>query len=172
MAVTRTLVRNLAATIKVPSQILTRINETLLRDNSNGLFVSMVLVYYNVQTGRAFYSNAGHPLPYVIDAAGKIRPFGKATGSLLGVSEDMKFETEAEMLRPNEYLFFHTDGISEARSSGEKIFFGNQRLEELLAQSVNGSSRNLCEKVFNQVSSFQGLELSDDVTLMALKRNG
>ena len=52
MAVTRTLIRAIAANCEQPSEILKQVNSILYPENSAILFVTIILAKYNRKTGR------------------------------------------------------------------------------------------------------------------------
>src|SRR5262249_7604002 len=60
MAATRSLLRRAAAATTSPAEVLTRLNESILRDMPEGRFVTMVYVVLDVKTGVVTLANAGH----------------------------------------------------------------------------------------------------------------
>lgn len=170
MAVTRTMIRDLAATrAGSPAAMLMRANERLREENTEGMFVTMFLAQYDPRTGAVRYANAGHPHPYVVDSHGSVRTFGRSTGTVVGVLPDQEFEDREERLEPGERLLVYTDGVTEARGH-EAEFFGTKRLEELLRSGRGQGARALCEATVRAVDAFQSNGRADDVTVMVLER--
>jgi sigma-B regulation protein RsbU (phosphoserine phosphatase) len=173
MAVTRTIVRNLAMEGLSPGQIAERANSMLMHDLSNSMFVTLFLCQYNARTGQLTYVNAGHPRPYRFGANGDLpKQFGEVTGALLGVSSSDvigPFGERTEQLEVNETLLLYTDGVTEARSPSGAMLrdTGMQRLiVEHQTEGVDG----LCNRFIEELQQFQGNRPADDITLVALRR--
>ena len=65
-------------------------------------------------------------------------------------------------------IFVYTDGVTEAMEIGDMLF-GQERLEELLAQPGTSSPQQLVGAVIDAVADFQrGREPADDVTAFAI----
>lgn len=171
MAVARTVLRDLAATIDSPGALLTRANATLLESNREGMFVTLFFGRYDAHTGRVRYANAGHPPPLVVRPDGALRPFGEATGTVLGVIDGATYEDRDESLSPGEAVVLYTDGVPEARRPGPHgKFLGDERFRELLAAHARETPEQLCATIVRAVDEFQDHELHDDVTVLVLRR--
>ena len=170
MAVTRTLIRNLAVRQTTPDQMLKEINQTLIGQNENNLFVTMMLVFYNVKNGKLRFANAGHPHSYKIGGDKNVKPFGESTGMIVGVFPEAVYESRQEELAEGEAIIFYTDGVSEARNS-EGDFWGTGRLETTLSENLDAKPREICHHLLKLSHDFQGAEIADDITIMVLRRN-
>ena len=168
MAVARTILRNFAATVRSPAQLMARANELLLRDNVYAMFVTMFLGFYDVQTGRIAYANAGHPRPMLL-SNGHVREFGEITGTILGVVDGELYEQREDQLRIGETLLLFTDGVPEARAP-DREFYTAARFVNLLRELHARNVRDLCSGVVNAVNEFQHEDPADDLTLLALRR--
>lgn len=174
MAVTRTLLRSVAADPQCshcPAMILQRVNDQLVEENSEGMFVTLFLGRYDPRTGLLTFSNAGHPPPYIVNPKGDIRSLGLPTGTVLGVDVSFKMNKRVESLGPGDTLLLYSDGVTEGRSPNRELF-GMNRLESVLREWGDRSARGLCDRVYDAVETFQGGHdhQADDVTVMALTR--
>ncbi len=172
MAVTRTIVRNLAMEGLTPGQIAERANAMLIQDISDSMFVTMFLCQYDTKTGRILYVNAGHPKPYCFGATGDPSEFGDVTGALLGVnpvSADWSYEQREGQLEIGQTLLLYTDGVSEARSPDGQML-RNAGVEQLIRQHQTDDVDHLCKGLVEDVTDYQAGQPADDVTLVALKR--
>lgn len=170
MAVTRTIVRDLAQSGRSPADILRETNERLRESQKGVAFVTLFLGSYNIGTGRILYANGGHVPPFLLARNGKVTEVGAATGTIVGMLEQQEYRDAELRLQPGETLLLYTDGFPEARSpSGE--FFGAERMRSFLEAHVNDSASLLCESALNEINNFQNRQLADDITLLALKRN-
>lgn len=172
MAVTRTVLRNLARSGCSPGEILQQANETIVRDNRQGLFVTVWVGQYDIRTGKLRYANCGHPPPYRLDAQGNVDTFGDVTAPLLGVIDtDLfgKVEENELQLNTGDTMLLYTDGIPEAISPEGEFFCAN-RFQRLLTDLAFVPVDQLCELTIKSVDKFQGDLSADDRTLVALHR--
>lgn len=171
MAVARTLLRDLAARIQSPGELLARANKQLLESNNEGMFVTLFFGRYDPATGRVRYANAGHPPPIVVRPDGSTRPFGESTGTILGAIDGAAYEDREESLQPGESVVLYTDGVPEAKRPGPAgRFLGDAPFRELLSRHAADDPEQLCAAIVKMVSEFQDHELYDDVTVLVLKR--
>ncbi len=170
MAVARTLVRDTGDDHLSPGEALTKVDRILSRDNEQGLFVTLILAYYNVKTGVVRYANAGHPRPYVLNKEGNVRVFGKTTGTVLGAFAEEKYGEGEDTLQAGESLIFFTDGVPEGRNEKDE-FWGYARFEDFLKENATASPQAICGRILFRLEEFQSGDLRDDVTVLALRRN-
>ncbi|MGC4033196.1 MAG: SpoIIE family protein phosphatase [Tepidisphaeraceae bacterium] len=171
MAVTRTMVRNLAQAGIQPREIVERINRMLVEDTTPGLFVTMLLGQYEPATGVFTYVNAGHP-PAVCVCDGKASLCCPPTGPLLGVVSDGSlgpYEQKCYDVPPASTVLLYTDGVTEAHDQ-TNVLFGDGRL--LASAAANGllEPPEFCEAIVSAVMAHQHQNAADDLTLVALKR--
>jgi sigma-B regulation protein RsbU (phosphoserine phosphatase) len=170
MAVTRTIVRDLAQSGKSPADILFETNERLRESQKGAAFVTIFLGCYNIGSGRIIYANGGHMPPFLIGKNGTVSSVGEATGTIVGMLENQEYRNAELRLQPGETLMLYTDGFSEARSrAGE--FYGSARIKTFLQNHAQSSTSILCESAIREISTFQNQHLADDITLLALRRN-
>jgi sigma-B regulation protein RsbU (phosphoserine phosphatase) len=116
--------------------------------------------------GSLRYANAGH-LPPLLVAGGEARSLD-GTALPLGVSGSTQYD-EAELALPQgELLFAYTDGLIEARRSGE--LFGHDRLARLVADTAREHApADLVQVVHGEIAGWAG-GLTDDAVALALQR--
>ena len=171
MAVTRTIVRNLARSGKTPAAILAETNDLLRENQAGGAFVTIFLGIYNTSNGRIVYANGGHSPPLLIDKHGRSEQMGSATGTIVGMLENQEYQNAEARLHPGETLLLYTDGLTEARSpNGE--FYGEGKLRAWVQNHPNYSAGKLCNELEKEICGFQQMNLADDLTILALKRMG
>ena len=136
---------------------------------------SMLTDYYaTLVCGRASSGgaleliNAGH-LPPLVLRLGQAIPL-VATGVPLGLFNASTYEVTRTQLAPGETIFFYTDGITEARNPSG-LEYSQERFERFVAQRNSLSAEVLVRECVADVMAFTAYaELSDDRTLMALRR--
>lgn len=171
MAVTRTLIRAVARPGMSPSEILTRVNLELCRENEACLFVTMILGIADVRGGVIECGLAGHNPPAVVPRGGGA-VFGPTGGMPLGLNDKAVFPDWRAELGCGDSLVVYTDGVPEAMD-GEGRLYGNDRLQAELEGCCGVAPAGLVETLSRSVSDHAGeAERSDDITIMVLRRRG
>ena len=169
MAVSRTLTRTLARGGRKPGECLEEVNRQLLLqgDGSSSMFVTLFYALLDTASGELLYSNGGHLPPYVLHADGELEVL-PGRGRLIGVLDDVTWETSRARLQPGDTLFLYTDGVTEARH-GENGFFSGQGLTDALRACDRATPAQLVQGVLERVRQFAAESpQSDDLTAMAL----
>lgn len=169
MATTRAILRSAALEARTPGKVLEKANEMLYPDIPPRMFVTCLYAVLDPVTGRLWYANAGHDLPYR-RRDGEVSEL-RATGMPLGLMPGMSYEEKETMLVPGESVLFYSDGIVEAHNKSREMF-SFAYLKEVLALSTDKGS-NLIDHLLAQLADFtgDGWEQEDDVTLVALQRS-
>ena len=77
-----------------------------------------------------------------------------------------------EDLAPGDLLFLYTDGVTEARDVGERMF-SEDRLKYLLLSAEGGDAEAIVGLTVAAVKAFEGeTEQADDITVLALAFHG
>ncbi len=135
-----------------------------------GMFATLFFGVLNIKTGTLIYVNGGHEPLLIIDADGNIKESLKATGTAVGMLLDIDFQSQQTHFNPGDILLGYTDGITEARGKNNRDFFTRERLLKIAAQPFN-SARAVLETIKLEVLAHIGeSEQSDDITLLAVKR--
>ena len=118
MGVAKTVIKHSAVTrnIKSPGKLLSYVNNALSFNNSEAMFVSLFIMFYDIKTGKISYANAGHLPALKINEIGLVDEFGQKNEPLLGIFKDTIYKTYRTRLLPNESIVLYTDGITEAFS--------------------------------------------------------
>jgi serine phosphatase RsbU (regulator of sigma subunit) len=170
MALTRTLFRAAVAETTSPAAVLKRVNDLLVPDTSQGMFVTAVYAVLDPKTGELTYANAGHNPPLLIRPQGTVEKLSR-TAMALGVADSQTAAERTVKLDHGESLLMHTDGVTEGFSpEGEP--FGDERLLEAVRAAPTESAESLLEAVEAVLRRFVGnLPLADDLTMLALRRD-
>ena len=173
MGVSKTILKHAALTgrFKSPGELLSEVNEILFVDNTEAMFVSLFLIYYDLETSELIYSNAGHHPALKIKSDGSIEEFGELKEPLLGIFDNINFSTRKCRLQTNESIVLFTDGITEAFSEKKRELFENKNFYKILNENYNKSPEDILKTVFDNVLKFQENILFDDITMVILKRN-
>jgi phosphoserine phosphatase RsbU/P len=170
MTVTRTLIRSDARNTLSPGALLERVNNMLVVDAQNGMYVTVVYAILDLETGVLTYASAGHNQPLRIQSSnGAVHRLHKG-GMAMAVLEDNRYQDYRLAIEPGDALIFYTDGVTEQFSPDGEIY-GEERLLELLKSQNGQSIATILDNLHLSLIGFRGGDPpSDDVTLLALRR--
>lgn len=168
-ALVRHTLRTAARYEDSPSRVLDIVNRTLVAERTDtGRYctVAMCRLALNGST-RATICCAGHPLPMVLRGQGAIEQVGRP-GSVLGWLPDPKLEDVEFDLDPGQALVLFTDGVTEARTTGDAYGLGG--LAELLRAAVGEDAAGIAARV-DRAAARAGAR-RDDVAVLVARRAG
>ena len=169
MALTRTLVRAAVAETASPAEALRRVNNLLIPDTHQGMFVTGFYAVLYPDTGKLVYTNAGHNPPLWIYSNGNVESLTR-TSIALGVVEGTDIEERTIQLNSGDKLFLYTDGLSEAFSPDGDLF-GEERIIIALKPELIKSAEQSLQKIEKDLEEFVGDEDQfDDLTMLLLQR--
>ncbi len=161
-----TLLRNYAEAGLTPGEILSRYNNGLAKHNSNTMFITTFIGFFNPETFEFVYSNAGHNYPYLL--SDELIELGGTENMAAGIFTDESYDEITVQLKPHDKLFLYTDGVTEA-SNVKNELFGEDRLKEILKNNLKESDVTVMNTVLREVKRFaNGAPQSDDITVLVL----
>lgn len=164
MAITRDLFRIIAQQNRSPWEIATMMNNFLVKDNDQSMFVTMFIGMIDLPKGRLEYCNCGHNVP-ILD--GQFLEM-TSTNQPLGLWECNAFEGEVIDDIRNRQLLVYTDGLNEAENERQERL-GDDRLLEAMQGTEQLTSEEIIHRLKVVVSNHRaGAEPNDDLTLLCL----
>jgi serine phosphatase RsbU (regulator of sigma subunit) len=152
-----------------PSSVMTRLNRGLFRRAIERGFLT---AFYGILApdGSFTYSNAGHNAPVLVSATGARRL--DAGGLLLGAFEHARFDEEAVILQPGDFIVAFSDGVTEAFDvDGNE--YGDDRLLASIERHRGQPPQELLDGLLADVKAFTGgATQNDDLTLVTVVYNG
>ena len=174
MALSNTLLRTYAIQYAtLPSFALSLVNERILSDTRNGMFVTTFYGVLEPDTGRLRYVNAGHNPPYLLSGQkGKPVDQLRPTGMALGVDENASWNQKIARFTPGDMLVLYTDGVTEAQDRAGR-YYGEARLLEVIRPLRSHPAEQVLEAIMADLRRFtSGSPQADDVTLIVVRREG
>ncbi len=167
MAMAKFVFRSLAREHPEPADFLAAANEVICSEIASGKFISMCYVVVDGVSGRVAGASAGHPAPRIVLPGGSTQPL-EAHGLVLGIDGDQEYLESYAELPAGASLVLYTDGVVEARRSGE--LYGDDRLDALLAERHELPARALAAAVAEDAREFAGGDLSDDLAVVVIRK--
>ena len=171
MAVSRTVLLDLATTGGSPAEVFVRANDLLCQRNPMELFVTACYAIYDPRDGSLIYASAGHHPPLLRRASGQVEALPCPRDIALGVMPEMSYSNHSAMMAQGDTLLLYTDGVTEAFAANGEAY-GDNRLHDWLAMATREEdAASRVDSLVRSVADFvNGAEASDDLTCLVLCR--
>ena len=170
MALSKTVIRHICELEQDdPTAALSKTNDFLAISNREYMFVTVFLMYFDTETGKAEYANAGHHNAIILKNDNTLEHFGKFNDSVIGFGTNLTFRKGEISIDKNETVLFYTDGITDAFSPNKEQF-GEKRLEEILNSNKDTDINTLSKTIVQRVREFEDNSRFDDATVLLFKR--
>jgi hypothetical protein len=122
-------VRAVVLAYALESHTTSRIAEltTLTMSKLSSTFATACIVLYDPSARMLTWTNAGHPYPLMIPAAGDAVFLTETHGPPLGVDAKVGYEMSSMPFEPGDTLLLYSDGLIERRSTGLDADFARLR---------------------------------------------
>lgn len=178
MVVFRSLIRSFSLARK-PNEDTSRYVHSIISTVNNyicdthdreNMFATLFLGLVDPEKGNLYYVNAGHDVPFMINATGKIKYKLDPTGPAMGLMSDADFEVENLMFDEGDILLSYTDGVIDSRNStGES--FSEEKLISCITQPFS-SVLSLVSHVELQIREhIQQTDQFDDIAILCVRRD-
>lgn len=156
-----------AERLETPGLALETMNRTLCGKFERA-YVTACCGSFDAVNRRLKYSSAGHPPPLLRRADGRVERLDQG-GLALTFDPNAQYPTAQVELGPGDRIVFFTDGLVEAWNASDE-FFGEARLEELVAVDRAVTPGELVEKLIDELRRWTGPDasLQDDVTVVVV----
>lgn len=147
-----------------PSQVLWLLNRQLYKTTPPEKYATLFLGFYDGNSRRITYSNAGHLPPLILGQDGSVRRLHEG-GTVVGLFDNVEYHETTVDLSPGDIFVAFSDGITEPENEfGE---FGEERLIETIVAHRHLSLERITENVLAAVVDWIGsTEQPDDITLV------
>jgi phosphoserine phosphatase RsbU/P len=169
MAVTKALIKATALSGCSLQKLITAVNDELCEEADVGMFVTLLLVILDTETGEIEYCNAGHLSPFLLESDGTVAPLDGAHSPALALGVGLQFSTAKHKLAPGDALFMFTDGVTEAVSRS-RDFYTPRRLQIVLRDVYTLPVQRITRAVVQDVRTFAAdQDQADDISVLAIR---
>lgn len=172
MASARSALRSLAERVQSTREIVIALNRLLADDLDREMFLSLLLLRYDQESGAISYTGAGHEHLIIYRAEEDQIETRKAGGMVLGLRPDIEEHVKEEQLHleVGDALVLYTDGVTEAV---------DERNEQYQLERLTVATKACCEKppremlhaILSDVLRWKGkAQQKDDITLVTCRR--
>jgi sigma-B regulation protein RsbU (phosphoserine phosphatase) len=172
-AIMRSMVEELKPLAHNPGSFMSHINRefmTIMRDAEEFMFVSASYLFFDLDTKRLAFSDAGHPNPLLINRFTKtvspLRDRPEPLGPALGIMDKHTYPTLERPLQSGDGVLIYTDGITEAEGKGREQY-GDKRLLESARHHLAEAPDSLLNAMAADTEAFTaGMGFDDDVCMV------
>jgi phosphoserine phosphatase RsbU/P len=152
------------------SDAMGSLNEEFCEGDLGHRFITCAMGILDPKNHRVRMANAGHLMPLLRSASGKVRELTDDVAGLpLGVASGTVYQECEFPLRKGDSLLLFTDGVNEAANASNEIF-GSRRLSDCLAAGP-AEPEPLVENLLSSVREFCGSsDFRDDLCIVCLHR--
>lgn len=153
-----------------PGTALSRLNRALRQERASRFLTAVVATLTPRPDGTALLStcSAGHPPPLVLRSDGTVSEV-LSGGLLLGVLDDVSYESHEELIAPGDTLVLFTDGLTESREAGGAFF--ESVLPARLSALRGSGAAHIAESLAQQAETFRDSG-QDDIALLVARWTG
>jgi len=171
MTVAQTLIHAEGRSGSDPMTTLQKVNEIIVQNSREGLFVTCFYAVIHLQTGEMVYANAGHNRPLWYSRSERKLNWLLKGGMPLGVEPNQHFSNESIQLNRGDQIFLYTDGLVEAqRVNGD--LFGEKRLFSTVDRLKEKPINEIVDNLELNIHDFRGnAEPSDDLTILVVEQS-
>ena len=165
---------NVRANIKYNANNLTleelvmELNESVLNNAKGEKFITFFIGYFNEETRKLKYINAGHNYPILKDKNG-IKEL-KIGCTVLGIFENFpSLESETIIIEPNTIIVCYTDGITEVENE-DKEQYESDRLSEAISANSYMNMGEMNKAILKEIDEFKGEnDFPDDTAILSIR---
>jgi len=163
-AMARWTLRSLASWTVGPDEALRFLNRTMLGEELEGRFITVVYLLLTIDggTARVSLACAGHPPPILVPPGAEPRVL-PARGTLLGVWPDITLQTTDRTLEHGDTILLYTDGVSDPGPGPER------RPLEALSGHPHGARAGELADALERYARVPREPQRDDIAIVALQ---
>jgi serine phosphatase RsbU (regulator of sigma subunit) len=166
-AMAKYVLRSYVLEYESPLQAMILTNHALVTQMTGETFITLFCCIIDVEARSLRYVQAGHPPPVLSSLVREETRLLQSAGTPVGAFDDGHFEESEVMLDPGDTLVMYTDGMTEAHDRRE--LYGEERLEAIVTASSGLSAQKALDAVTEDLRSFTGGKLTDDVAIVVIK---
>jgi serine phosphatase RsbU (regulator of sigma subunit) len=161
--------RSLATTARRLDELVSCANRVFCEGTVSSFFATVVCGRLDAG-GAVEICNAGHCYPLLVHE-GRVSPIA-STGLPIGLFREGDYGLQTRMLTAGDSLVLYSDGLSDALGPTDEPY-GVERLSRVVRESHRLAPRELVAAAVDDQMRFRaGRAASDDLTIMALRRDG
>lgn len=150
-----------------PGEILLRVNSHLIK-LQQAQFVTVLFGILDCTNGEVSLARAGHELPLLVHADGRVEIFPHGPGQPIGVLDAPLMDEQRIILPAGATLLFYTDGVTDCANS-QDVQFGHDKLNRTMATLAGRNGQETCDLLLDSLRQYQAdASQADDIAMVAI----
>jgi sigma-B regulation protein RsbU (phosphoserine phosphatase) len=153
---------------RVPGKVLQRLSCAFPMEKHNGLYFTIWYGVYQKSVRRLSWAGAGHPPALLFsgpDRAGAALSRLKSQGPMIGLMEDLPYDTDAVELGPYARLYVYSDGVFEIAQAGGEMWTIDEFIDYMV--TLPPSEESTIDRLLAHDRRLQGSDmLGDDFSMV------
>ena len=161
-----------AATLEdAPEQIITAINEAIVKESQTEVGISLFVGVLDLKTWQLTYCNAGHDTPILLMGE-EIGQLDAEPNKAIGTTRGYTYVSQAKAIDTGTMLFLYSDGLLKAKNAEGKSY-GEKRMRGAALQSMkmHPTAKPFMESMDEAIKKHTGdIQQDSDITMMVIQR--
>ena len=149
------------------------LNKRLINDSENNRLVTALFIRINLEDMKAEITSAGHPHTIFLENQSQLPKQIEVSGDILGILEDVSFETKSVDILSKNRMIFYTDGIEDNgyinSKTGKKIKLNDSGIMELASAYRDLGLELFVNTIWEDILTFGKNNAKDDMTFVAIE---
>ncbi len=158
-----------------PAEFITQLNLELMGHMSSFYITGIYGLFTHSPKSDEIlfsYANGAHPGPILVKKNGKIQ-LHSAKSTLIGINNNIVYNTNTILMDKGDRLFLYTDGIPETSNPMHEMIGFEDTLLELFKKSKQLTLGENLDNIISQVSLFRsGTKITDDMLILGIEAVG
>lgn len=151
-----------------PHYYVDYLNKIYYRSDDWSLYFTMIFGFINLQTGKLYFCQAGHPSPIFQHIDGKLELLG-GSGFPVGLLPHATYESISVNFQKGERIFLYSDGITDCTDSQDQPF-DTTRLLAFLKESSHMPIKQMLTLLHYKLVKWHGSDsFEDDLSILGIE---
>ena len=149
------------------------LNQHLIQNGKSPRMITAQMFQFNFNTHQVQITTAGHPYAILIKPGSKMPEFVELVGSVLGIFDDVSFDSDSLIIQPGYRFIFYSDGIIEMSrqdpDSSASIKLGPEGLISILKDKIHLPLEEMIDQLWVDLYQFSNGHYEDDCLLVGVE---
>lgn len=159
--------------LKNGNDFFTELNKRLIYDGANNRLVTAVFIRVDLKDMKVEITSAGHPHTIFFENNTQNPRQIVVHGDILGILEDVSFETSTVNINSKSRFLFYTDGIEDHgyvdSKTGKKVKLKNSGVMKLASENRDLELEPFVNSMWENILAFGKNNAKDDMTFIAIE---
>lgn len=153
--------------VRRPSAVAAELNRRFRAGENAGLYLTMILVVLDTETGRMHLTTAGHPAPLIL-RRGEAVPLPRTSGFPIAMLDMAHYDDDCIQLEAGDRVCLFSDGVPDQTSPDDQPFGSDRLCQALTARQAAAAGLVVTDVVGELTAWANPASFEDDVSLVII----